>query len=72
MPKNDTKLMELKVFNTLTSKKEVFTPIADKAVGMYVCGPTCMYVGMCMRLNYVTAKAVEHYFIGNNLRSVST
>ena len=32
--------MELKVFNTLTSKKEVFTPIADKAVGMYVCGPT--------------------------------
>ena len=46
---------------------------------MYVCGPTCMYVDlhvcmyvcMCMRLNYVTAKAVEHFFIGNNLRSVS-
>ena len=32
--------MELKVYNTLTSKKEVFKPIADKAVGMYVCGPT--------------------------------
>lgn len=32
--------MELKVYNTLTSKKEVFKPIAEKAVGMYVCGPT--------------------------------
>jgi cysteinyl-tRNA synthetase len=32
--------MQLKVYNTLTSKKEVFKPIADKAVGMYVCGPT--------------------------------
>ncbi len=32
--------MELKVYNSLTSKKEVFTPITDKVVGMYVCGPT--------------------------------
>lgn len=32
--------MELKVYNNLTSKKEVFKPITEKAVGMYVCGPT--------------------------------
>lgn len=31
--------MELKVYNTLTRKKETFTPIG-KTVGMYSCGPT--------------------------------
>jgi len=30
----------LKVYNTLTRKKEEFTPIQDKIVKMYVCGPT--------------------------------
>jgi cysteinyl-tRNA synthetase len=32
--------MPLKVFNTLTRTKEVFTPISENRVGMYVCGPT--------------------------------
>lgn len=32
--------MVLKIFNTLTRKKEVFKPIKRKKVGMYVCGPT--------------------------------
>ena len=26
--------------NTLSGKKELFTPITDKKIGMYVCGPT--------------------------------
>lgn len=30
----------LKIFNTLTRKKEPFVPIAAPYVGMYVCGPT--------------------------------
>ncbi|MBN1376760.1 cysteine--tRNA ligase [Candidatus Woesearchaeota archaeon] len=30
----------LKLYNTLTRKKEVFKPIKDKKVGMYSCGPT--------------------------------
>lgn len=30
----------LKLYNTLTRKKEVFTPIEGKKVGMYSCGPT--------------------------------
>ena len=32
--------MVLKVYNTLTRKKEVFTPIEDKKVDLYTCGPT--------------------------------
>ena len=32
--------MTLKLFNTLTRKKEVFKPIKDKEVKMYTCGPT--------------------------------
>ncbi|MDP4038413.1 MAG: cysteine--tRNA ligase [bacterium] len=30
----------LKLFNTLTKKKEVFKPIKDNLVGVYTCGPT--------------------------------
>jgi cysteinyl-tRNA synthetase len=32
--------MSLKLYNTLTRKKEVFKPIKKNHVGMYVCGPT--------------------------------
>jgi len=32
--------MALKLYNTLTRKKELFKPIDGKKVGMYVCGPT--------------------------------
>ncbi len=32
--------MELKLYNTLTRSKEVFRPIDQKRVRMYVCGPT--------------------------------
>ncbi|MBU2053326.1 MAG: cysteine--tRNA ligase [Nanoarchaeota archaeon] len=32
--------MPLKLYNTLTRKKEVFKPIKDKEVGIYGCGPT--------------------------------
>ncbi len=32
--------MALKIYNTLTRKKEEFKPINGKKVGMYVCGPT--------------------------------
>ena len=34
-PKN-----QLKIYNSLSKKKEVFTPINEGHVGMYVCGPT--------------------------------
>jgi len=32
--------MTLKIFNTLTNKKEAFEPLEEGKVGMYVCGPT--------------------------------
>jgi len=40
----------LKVSNSLTGKKEVFTPIKEGYVGMYVCGPTVysnVHLGNC-------------------------
>ena len=30
----------LKIYNTLSRKKEEFTPLNKNSVGMYVCGPT--------------------------------
>ncbi|MEC5157768.1 cysteine--tRNA ligase [Chryseobacterium sp. MP_3.2] len=32
--------MALKIYNSLTNEKEVFKPIHENKVGMYVCGPT--------------------------------
>ena len=34
------KQQQLKIYNTLSNKKEIFKPIIDGFVGMYVCGPT--------------------------------
>jgi cysteinyl-tRNA synthetase len=31
---------KIQIYNTLTRKKEVFNPIVENHVGMYVCGPT--------------------------------
>ena len=30
----------LKIYNTLSAEKELFVPIHDGTVGLYVCGPT--------------------------------
>ena len=32
--------MKLKIYNTLTEKKEIFQPIDESNIKMYVCGPT--------------------------------
>jgi len=32
--------MKLKLYNTLTRKKEIFKPLKGKSVGIYTCGPT--------------------------------
>jgi cysteinyl-tRNA synthetase len=32
--------MNLKIYNTLSGEKEIFKPIHENKVGMYVCGPT--------------------------------
>jgi len=33
-------MTQLKLYNTLSCKKEVFRPLKDKKVGLYTCGPT--------------------------------
>ncbi|MEK7523697.1 MAG: cysteine--tRNA ligase [Patescibacteria group bacterium] len=35
----------MKIFSTLSQKKEEFQPLEDKKIGMYVCGPTVYDVG---------------------------
>ena len=40
----------LKIYNSLSGKKETFTPITPNYVGMYVCGPTVysnVHLGNC-------------------------
>lgn len=44
------KSQQLKVYNSLSGKKELFTPINEGHVGMYVCGPTVysnVHLGNC-------------------------
>lgn len=42
--------MALEIYNTLTRKKEIFKPLEEGYVGMYVCGPTVysdVHLGNC-------------------------
>ena len=32
--------MNLKIYNTLSKEKELFQPLDEKSIKMYVCGPT--------------------------------
>jgi len=40
LKKSEVTELSLKLYNTLTGKKEDFIPLKDRQVGMYVCGPT--------------------------------
>ena len=50
----------LRLYNTLTRKKEIFKAIKDKQVGMYVCGPTVY--------NYIHIGNLRAYFFGDILK----
>lgn len=44
------KEQELKIYNSISGEKEVFTPINEGNIGMYVCGPTVysnVHLGNC-------------------------
>ncbi|MGF7231493.1 cysteine--tRNA ligase [Arachidicoccus sp.] len=65
--------MELKVYNSLTRQKEIFTPITKGYVGMYVCGPTVSgesHLGHARP--YITFDVVNRYLqhLGNKVRYV--
>lgn len=52
----------LRIFNTLTKEKEVFTPVQGKAVTMYVCGPTVYdYSHMGHAKTYVHFDVIARY-----------
>ena len=55
---------ELKVYNSLSREKEVFTPITPGHVGMYVCGPTVSgesHLGHARP--YITFDVINRYLI---------
>ncbi len=54
----------LKIYNTLSGKKEIFEPIVADHVGMYVCGPTVYndaHLGNCR--TYVSFDIIHRYFL---------
>lgn len=66
-------MSQLKVYNSLTRQKEVFTSITPGHVGMYVCGPTVSgesHLGHARP--YITFDVVYRYltYLGNKVRYV--
>ncbi len=52
----------LKLYNTLTGKKELFRPIAGKKVGIYTCGPTVYdYIHIGNLRAFTTADILRRY-----------
>ncbi len=65
--------MALKIYNTLTKKKEVFIPFEEGRVGIYVCGPTVYdhpHIGHAK--SYVSFDIVIRYlrYLGYKVRYV--
>lgn len=59
----------LKLYNTLTRKKEVFKPIKKGEVGMYTCGPTVYYYAHIGNFRaYVFADILRRTLEMNNYR----
>jgi len=63
----------LKVNNSLSGKKEVFKPINEGFIGMYVCGPTVyndVHLGNCR--TFVSFDVIYRYLVyaGYNVRYV--
>jgi cysteinyl-tRNA synthetase len=64
---------QLKVYNSFSRKKEIFTPITPGHVGMYVCGPTVSgesHLGHARP--YITFDVIYRYLthLGNKVRYV--
>jgi len=65
--------MPLKIYNTLTREKELFTPITPGMVGMYVCGPTVysdVHLGNCR--TFISFDIIYRYlvYLGYKVRYV--
>jgi len=56
--------MSLKIYNSYTGTKEIFTPIIEGRVGMYVCGPTVyndVHIGNCR--TFVSFDVIYRYLM---------
>ena len=56
--------MSLKIYNSYTGTKELFTPIIEGRVGMYVCGPTVyndVHIGNCR--TFVSFDVIYRYLM---------
>ena len=65
--------MTLSIYNTLTREKEVFEPLNEPFVGMYVCGPTVYgHAHLGHAKSYVSFDLVFRYlkYLGYNVRYV--
>jgi cysteinyl-tRNA synthetase len=67
------KTMSLKIYNTLSREKELFTPITPGHVGMYVCGPTVysdVHLGNCR--TFISFDIIYRYlvYLGYKVRYV--
>lgn len=59
----------LKIYNTLTRKKEIFKPLKDNEVRMYVCGPTVYYFAHIGNFRaYVFADTLRRVLKMNNFK----
>lgn len=59
---NDSR--QLRIYNTLSGKKEIFEPLVAGHIGMYVCGPTVYsdaHLGNCR--TYVSFDVIHRYFL---------
>ncbi|QWQ39020.1 cysteine--tRNA ligase [Gemella sp. zg-570] len=64
----------IKIYNTLTQKKEIFKPIEDNKVKMYVCGPTVYnYIHIGNARPIISFDVVRRYFeyAGYDIKYVS-
>ncbi|MCX6711478.1 MAG: class I tRNA ligase family protein, partial [Candidatus Woesearchaeota archaeon] len=59
----------MKIYNTLTRKKEEFKPINDKQVGIYSCGPTAYWYQHIGNLrSYILADILKKVLIYNKYK----
>ena len=64
---------DLKIYNSLSGKKELFVPVNNKNVGMYVCGPTVYnnaHLGNCR--TFISFDLIFRYlkYIGYKVRYI--
>lgn len=55
---------QLHIYNTLSGEKELFKPIVDNHIGMYVCGPTVysdVHLGNCR--TFISFDMIYRYFL---------